>query len=173
MGIDLKIDHFTSCLEDSKTGKLVETSYKIASKNELSKLKGWNFNWLSKDLKECEIYKLTTTGNDNIQGLIALKGISKDNSVYVSLVESAPQNLGKSKAFYGVGGHLYAIAAQRSVELGYGGFFYMDAKNMELVAHYQDTLGAVLLGRPHPYRMFVDEENAKKLIKIYTLKEEL
>ena len=48
----------------------------------------------------------------------------------------------------------------------------MDAKNMELVAHYQDTLGAVLLGRPHPYRMFVDEENAKKLIKIYTLKEE-
>lgn len=48
----------------------------------------------------------------------------------------------------------------------------MDAKNAELVDHYKKTLGALFLGRPHPYRMIIDEENAIKLLSIYTLKGE-
>ena len=47
----------------------------------------------------------------------------------------------------------------------------MDAKNRELVQHYQEALGATLLGIPHEYRMFVDEEAAEKLLSVYTLKE--
>lgn len=50
----------------------------------------------------------------------------------------------------------------------------MDAKNTDLVKHYQKALGATLLGIPHPYRMFIDEDTAENLLKIYTLdKEEL
>ena len=47
----------------------------------------------------------------------------------------------------------------------------MDAKNKELVKHYSKTLGAVHLGRPHPYRMFIDEDNAERLLGIYTFEE--
>ncbi|MEG1497759.1 MAG: hypothetical protein RR385_10350, partial [Clostridiales bacterium] len=62
--------------------------------------------------------------------------------------------------------------AQRSKDLGYGGFVFMDAKNKELVEHYHKTMGAQLLGMPHPYRMFIDERAAEKLLKVYTLKGE-
>lgn len=47
----------------------------------------------------------------------------------------------------------------------------MDAKNTELVNHYRDSLGAVLLGMPHPYRMFIDEDAAERLLRIYTLEQ--
>ena len=48
----------------------------------------------------------------------------------------------------------------------------MDAKNMDLAEHYRKTLGATFLGKPHPYRMIIDEEIALKLLDIYTLKGE-
>ncbi len=103
---------------------------------------------------------------------VAISDYKKDRAIYVDIAESAPHNLGKSKKYNGVGGHLFVIAAKVSVDKGYGGFIFMDAKNKELVSHYQETLGAVFLGRPHPYRMFIDEEQAEKLLKIYTLREE-
>lgn len=168
----LEIDKFTPCLEDAKTGEILETSYSIADKSELSKLKGWNFDWTHKDLSNADIYKLTLKGDETIQGLVAITKFERDRAVYVNIAESAPSNLGKKKMYNGVGGHLFAIAAQVSVDSGYGGFVFMDAKNIELVEHYQNALGATLLGRPHPYRMFIDEEAAQKLLSIYTLKGE-
>ena len=107
-----------------------------------------------------------------IQGLVALTKLERDSAVYVNIVEAAPHNLGVNKQYNGVGGHLYAIAVQKSIENGYGGFVFMDAKNLELVEHYEKTLGATLLGRPHQYRMFINEESAQKLIDIYTLEED-
>ena len=126
---------------------------------------------MDKDLEKTEIYKLRIAGDDNIQGLVALTDFKRDKAIYVNLAESAPHNMGIGKKYSGVGGHLFAIAADISYEKGYGGFIFMDAKNTELVEHYSKTLGAVLLGRPHPYRMFVDEENAMKLLNTYTLEE--
>lgn len=169
--MNLIIDKFTPCLEDTETGKLVKTIYEKTDKKELSELKGWNFNWLDDNLKDAEIYKLYTEDSKEIQGLVAVTDFQKDMAVYVDIAESAPHNLGENKKFNGVGGHLFAIAAQISVEKGYGGFVFMDAKNSELVNHYHKTLGAVLLGRPHPYRMFIDEENAVRLLETYTFKE--
>ncbi|MBQ2967535.1 MAG: hypothetical protein IJE10_05395 [Clostridia bacterium] len=171
-GIDMYIDKFTPCLEDAKTGEILSTSYALVSKHELRQLKGWKFNWMDSDLDSSEIYKLTLKGDSEIQGLISITNFERDRAVYVKLVESAPHNLGKNKQYNGVGGHLYAIAAQKSVDKRYGGFLFMDAKNAELVEHYHKTLGAVLIGRPHPYRMIVDEDAAKKLLKIYTLEGE-
>lgn len=171
-GVNMQIDKLTPCLENAKTREIVQTAYKSASKEELSRLEGWKFNWTDKGLENSEVYKLTLKDDEEIQGLVALTRFERDKAVYVNIVESAPHNLGKNKQYNGVGGHLYAIAVQKSIENGYGGFVFMDAKNMELVKHYKETLGATLLGHPHEYRMFIDEENAQKLVKIYTLKEE-
>lgn len=169
--MDIVIDSFTPCLKNTLTGEIVSTGFSSASKAELRKLSGWNFNWLGDDLKASEIYKLYVKGDGEIQGLVALTDFTRDKAIYVNIAESAPHNLGKQKKFIGVGGHLFAIAAQISVEKGYGEFVFMDAKNMELVEHYRKTLGAVLLGRPHQYRMVIDEESSAKLLSVYTFEE--
>ena len=170
--MDLLIDRFTPCLENAATGELVPTTFGKASKAELKKLKGWNFNWLGEDLSKAEIYKLCVKGDSAIQGLVAVTEFERDRALYVNIAESSPHNLGISKRFSGIGGHLFAIAVHESKKRGYGGFVFMDAKNVELVDHYRKALGAILLGRPHPYRMLIDEENAERLLDIYTLEEE-
>lgn len=170
--LDVTIDKFTPCLEHAKTGEIVETFYSLASKSELKQLDGWNFNWLADDLKNADIYKLQIKGDSEIQGLVSLTKFESDKAIYVNIAESAPHNLGKNKKYNGVGGHLFAIAAQTSKDLGYGGFVFMDAKNVELVKHYHDTLGAQFLGIPHQYRMFIDEDAAERLLEIYTLNKE-
>lgn len=172
-GVDvMKIDKFTPCLENAKTGEILQTTFSMATKQELKSLKGWNFNWIDDELKSAKVYKLTLLNDSKIQGLVALTDFSKDKAIYVDIAESAPNNLGREKEYYGVGGHLFAIAVEQSVKLGYGGFVFMDAKSDELVLHYTQTLGATLLGMPHQYRMFIDEEAANKLLEIYTLKGE-
>lgn len=171
-GLDVTIDKFTPCLENAKTGEIVETTYTLANESELRQLNGWNFDWLADDLKNTEIYKLQIKGDSEIQGLVSLTRFVRDKAIYVNIAESAPHNLGHNKKYNGVGGHLFAIAAQTSKVLGYGGFVFMDAKNVELVKHYRDTLGAQFLGIPHQYRMFIDEDAAEKLLKIYTLNKE-
>lgn len=167
--MDIRIDKFTPCLEKVSTGQLVNTSYSPISTSALNELKGWNFKWADAGLKDCEIFRLTAENDARIQGLVAVKNISRDNAVYVKIAESAPHNIGKSKEYRGVGGHLFAIAVKRSVELGYNGFIYMDAKNLRLVSHYAKTLGAIFIGSPHPYRMAVDEIAAKEILSFYSL----
>ncbi len=173
-GMQLKIDSLTPCLVEASTGKIIETSYKKAAKSELKSLKakGWLFDWTHSSLKEDEIYKLVVKGESNPQGLIALKYEDRSKAVYVQIAESAPSNRGASKEYLGVGGHLFAIAAQQSMEKGYGGFVFFDAKNTDLVKHYSKALGAQLLGVPHPYRMILDENAARKLLKLYTFGKE-
>lgn len=171
MGVDITIDELTPCLVESTTGRIVQTAFSVASQKELKNLKkqGWLFDWSDEALKQDEIYKLTVIGSEDIQGLIALKYEERSQAVYAHIAESAPVNRGAGKKYYGVGGHLFAIAAKKSFDKGYGGFVFLDAKNRELVSHYRDALGAVLLGMPHPYRMVIDEEAAVKLLEKYTL----
>jgi hypothetical protein len=47
----------------------------------------------------------------------------------------------------------------------------MDAKNTKLVKHYEKSLGATFLGQIHPYRMYINEKAAQKILSSYTLKE--
>ena len=174
MGISIEVDKFTPCLVDKATGTIVNTKYSVVTDEELKCLKGngWKFDWLHEELSEATIYKLTLDDDNVIQGLIALTDYSRDKALYINIAESAPHNIGARKKYEGVGGHLFAIAAKESVDKGYGGFLFLDAKNIELVEYYKEKFGATLLGMPHPYRMFIDEENAQKLLKIYTLKGE-
>lgn len=168
--MNIEIDKLTPCLERISDHAIIDTSFSLATKSELKALKKWKFRWTAKDLSDCEIYKLTVQGDDRIQGLIAIQDVPGSCSVYVKIAESAPHNIGNAKEYFGVGGHLFAIAVQRSYELGYDGFVYMDAKNTKLVEHYSKTLGAILLGHPHPYRMIIDEAAAYKLIRTYNFR---
>ena len=90
-------------------------------------------------------------------------------AVKLQLAERATHNKGKNKKYDGVGGNLFAIAVQISLENGLGGFIYFVAKNMELVKHYQDAFGAFWCGMPHEYSMLIDEDAAKNLLDEYTL----
>ncbi len=168
--MNIEIDKLTPCLEEVKTGKIVDTSFSPILKQELNELKNWKFKWTAADLNGCEIFKLTVNGDSRIQGLIAIKDIPKDRAVYVKIAESAAHNIGEHKEYAGVGGHLFSIAVLRSYELGYDGFTYMDAKNLRLVSHYSKTLGAIFIGNPHPYRMAIDESAAKRLINLYNFR---
>ena len=174
MGLSLKIDKFTPCLIKKSTGEIVNTRYTTATTNELKLLKkqGWNFDWTIDDLKDSVIYKLTLDNDDEIQGLVALKDMPNDYAVYLKLAESAPHNMGNNKLYEGVGGHLFAIASQISVDNGCGGFIYFEAKNIELVQHYQEAFGGRLIGGVHQYRMIIDEDSAEELLMKYTLKGE-
>lgn len=171
MNMAIQIDELTPCLVDSSTGDVIRTTFQKVTVQERKglKRKGWLFNWTDSELDGDDIYKLTVAGEDEIQGLIALRYEERSQAVYAHIAESAPQNRGKDKKYKGVGGHLFAIAAQKSIERGYGGFVFLDAKNQELVQHYEEALGAVLVGMPHPYRMIIDEEAAAMLLKKYTL----
>lgn len=171
MDMTIEIDRLTPCLIDSETGDVVQTSYSRAAIEDLKGLKkqGWLFNWNDDALTSDDIFKLTLQGDDEIQGLIALRYESRSHAVYAHIAESAPGNRGTDKKYQGVGGHLFAIAAKESLEKGFGGFVFLDAKNQDLVKHYEDALGAVLLGMPHPFRMIIDEEAAVKLLNKYTL----
>lgn len=61
-----------------------------------------------------------------------------------------------------------------SVVNGFNGYVFFDAKNMELVKHYSDKLGANrVLTHIHAYRMEISEENAYKVIEKYTLEGDL
>lgn len=174
VGLSIEIDKFTPCLVERETGAIVNTKYSIAETSELKSLRkqGWNFNWSATDLQDSIVYKLTLQDSETIQGLVAITDFPRDKAVYIKLAESAPHNIGDKKIYEGVGGHLFAIAANESMNKGYNGFLFLDAKNVELVEYYHKKFGASLLGMPHPYRMFIDEANASKLLERYTLKGE-
>lgn len=171
VSISIEIDNFTPCLVECESGKIINTHYSLATKEDL-KVSGWNFNWNSDDLKDADIYKLTIDNDNKIQGLVAIKDNKKNYAIYLQLAESSPDNIGSNKHFEGVGGHLFAIAVQKSFEKGYGGFVYFEAKNQQLVKHYQETFGAKNIGGVHQFRMIIDEEAGKELLKKYTLEEE-
>lgn len=173
MKIDMLIDKLTPCLEDSD-GNIYKTVFSLATKKDLTGLsaKGWHFNWNDDDLRLTNIYKLLVDGDDTIQGLVSAE-VGR-GAVYVHLVESAPHNIGENKIYAGVGGHLFAIAAKLSDAMGFDGYLYFEAKNLELVEHYIKTLGANrVLTRFHEYRMELSEENAQRIIEKYELEGDL
>ncbi|MCL2078323.1 MAG: hypothetical protein FWH17_00615 [Oscillospiraceae bacterium] len=174
MRLDILIDKLTPCLVEAATGKVLQTTFSLATADDISGLKdkGWRFDWADAGLSYCNIYKLQIKGDDVIQGLVAAEIIR--GAVYVRLMESAPHNQSSNKAYEGVGGHLFAIAIKLSIALDFGGYICFEAKNPELAEHYAVQFGAKLLRtRIHDYRMDIDEKEAYKLIEMYTLEGDL
>jgi hypothetical protein len=174
MGIDVLIDKLTPCLEELATGKIFQTAFEVAKGSELVNLQdiGWSFDWADPELNRTNIYKLQIKGDDMIQGLVSAEVVR--GAVFIHLAESAPHNLGKNKKYNGVGGHLFAIAIKLSAANRFGGYIFFNAKNTQLVKHYQDKFGARLLRtRIHEYRMEIPETQAGKILASYTLEGDL
>ena len=92
------------------------------------------------------------------------------HAAYLHWACTAPHNnkleIGSQK-YVGVGGHLFAIAADKSIEWGYEGAVHGFALSEELLNHYIDVFKAEYLGMLHQYQFFIDEEQAKNLLEVY------
>ena len=173
--IDIWVDDIVACLKDTETGKIKETVvFKIESRAYLKKFKaseGWHINW-NEIPKDVEVYVLALKEDINeVQGLIGIKKDVDAHAAYLHWACTAPWNnkheFGKQK-YEGVGGHLFAIAADKSKQWGFEGAMHGFAANEELLEHYIKTFGAEWLGMLHQYQFFVDENAAKKLWEVYS-----
>lgn len=174
--IPFTIDELTACLKDTSTGDTIETEViRIKRKSFLAKFNkntGWYVNW-SKFPQEVEVYALVIKGTVDIQGLVAIEKDSGSCAVHIHWACTAPQNNiwenGKKK-YSGVGGHLFAIAGNKSIEYGFGGFVYAEAMDAEILEHYQKNYGAELFPfgePPHPYRFIINEAVMKQITEVY------
>lgn len=165
MQIDILIDELTDCLVERSTGDIVETDY-IERETAIKKKEytGWKFDWSITQKAGYTIYELFVSGDDTVQGRISLKidgGVAN-----VDIVETAPHNYSHNGKYQGVGGHLFAIACQISLEAGCDGVVAFDSKS-DLVEYYKQELKAVEI---YPRRMVIFEDAAKILLDKYIRK---
>lgn len=171
--INIWIDEIVPCLKDTVTGEMKETVvFKIESRSYLKQYteqNGWQINWIELPA-DVEVYELALKDTKEIQGLVAVKNDVNSRAAFLHWACTAPQNnkhdFGKQK-YSGVGGHLFAIAADKSVQWGYEGAMHGFALNKELLEHYIETFNAEFLGMLHNYQFFINEINAKKLLEVY------
>ena len=173
-GVGIWLDEIVPCLKDTETGEIKETVvFKIESRSFLKKFKekdGWGIDW-TEIPSDVEVYALALKENNEIQGLVGVKNDTNAQAAYLHWACTAPQNnkhmFGKQK-FSGVGGHLFAIAADRSMLWGHKGYIYGFALNKELLNHYIEVLGATYLGAMHPYQFAFNRKASQKLLEVYT-----
>jgi hypothetical protein len=164
--IDIKIDKLTHSIENAVTGDSFPTEVLPLAKPDLehlTKKNGWKFNW-KKEYQQPDrnVYKLTVAGEPAvIHGLVSI-GIEA-GFLEMHLIESAPFNFGKNKAYNGVPGNLVAYVCKRSLELGFDGVIGFTSKTV-LIEHYKKMLGAVQISGQ---RMAIWEEQAQKLMDKY------
>ena len=171
--LDIWIDDIVPCLKDTITGELKETVvFKIESRSYLKQFNvsnGWHINW-NEIPSDVEVYALALKDNNEIQGLVGIKNDINSHAAYLHWACTAPQNnkhdFGNQK-YIGVGGHLFAIAADKSIQWGYEGAMHGFVADKELLEHYIKMFNAEFLGMLHQYQFFIDEENAKKLLEVY------
>jgi hypothetical protein len=121
-------------------------------------------------LQDHEIYALVVKGTVDIQGLVALSRNDDFQAVYVAWMCSAPQNnkmLCENPKYAGVGGHLFAIAADKSVEYGYEGVIVGYAADMSLVKHYCETFHAEHIAMLHPFQIAIYENESAEIRRVY------
>ena len=171
--ICIDIDDLTPCLIDTSTGETVETEViRVKRQSFLSKFtekNGWYTNWKNL-VKNNEIYALVVKGSVDIQGLIAIEDNSDYGAVYISWAVAAPMNnpeLYDSKKYNGVGGHLLAIAIDRSIELGHKGDVTGFCRNEQIMNHFVDAYGADPIGILHPYQIGIYGSAANKIREVY------
>lgn len=163
---DFIIDRLTDSILNTISGDSFPTEISILTRSDLkniTKKKGWNFNWRSEfNNEKTEQYKLTIVNNPSIiQGLLSIT-IENDH-VFLNLLESAPFNIGKNKLYEGVAGNLVAYACKVSFQKGLEGFIAFTAKT-QLIKHYERTLGAFHFKNQ---RMIIDTQAAKNLVEKY------
>ena len=165
----IDIDELTPCLRRARDGKIVNTEVIDISPTR-AEFKDWEFDWTKPERDGFAVRAIKVEGDDRIQGMVALKADPANYAVVVDIVEDAPFNNPHNRKFVkkeyvGVGGHLFAEAVRESYKQGFGGFVFFKAKT-NLIEHYEETLGAILVN-PKRRIMAIDEGAAKKLYDQY------
>lgn len=165
MEIDILIDKLTDCLVERATGNIVETEYRIRqTKIKPSEYKRWKFDWSKTQNSGYVVYELFLKNDSEVQGRVSLTifgGVAN-----IDIVETAPHNYGHTGVYEGVGGHLFAIACQISLESGCDGVVAFTSKS-NLVEYYKKELNAVEIS---PRRLVIFEEAALILLEKYIRK---
>lgn len=165
MLVDIQIDKLTDCLEDRETGYIVDTEYiERITVIKMKEYAGWKFDWSTTQKNGYTIYELFVKDDDIVQGRISFRidgGVAD-----IDIVESAPHNYGRNGKYVGVGGHLFAIACQCSLESGCDGVVAFTSKS-DLVEYYKKKLNAVEV---MPRRLVIFEDAAEVLLDKYIRK---
>ncbi len=86
--------------------------------------------------------KKTLKDDNTIQGLVGIRNGKDSHAAYLHWACSAPHSnkheFGSQK-YVGVDGHLFAIAADKSIKWGYKGAIHGFTANEELLRHYMDA----------------------------------
>lgn len=120
---------------------------------------------------ENEIYAIVVKGTVAIQGLVAVRPDANMKTSFVTWMVAAPHNnpeMVESKRYNGVGGHLFAIAAQKSFDYGFGCAISGFAANKDLMEHYVKAFAAEPICMLHQYQIFIPEESGKQIREVYT-----
>ncbi|MBQ7294985.1 MAG: minor capsid protein [Clostridia bacterium] len=173
--ISIDIDELVPCLKENSTGRIVDTDVEqITDFRKLSKCTekyGWDFPW-NHPPKDSKVFALRVKGSDEIEGLIALKNDDAAYATYMFWGNAAPHNRitknNPMKKYNGVGGHLFAIAAQESIKNGFGGYIYADAANKELFKFFVNEFKAIPIPtRENPYRFLLEGNAIKNILDTY------
>lgn len=171
--IDIWIDEIVACLKDTDTGEIHETVvFRIESRSFLKKFQesnGWHIDW-NKIPSDIEVYALALKENNEIQGLVGIRKDKDAGAAYIHWACVAPHNNKKEfqqQKYAGVGGHLFAIAADKSMQWGFGGALYGFAANQKLLSHYMEKFNAEYLGIVHQYQFMINEYYAQQLLEVY------
>lgn len=164
--VNLEIDILSESVIEVSTGKVYQTFCDKAEIDVLKSIKKsnkWKFDWYE-EFKNVNriVYRLSIRDNQKvILGLISLEIFS--DHVFVHLVESSPQNVGKGKKYLGIGGNLFAFACKIAYKSKLDGVVVFQAKT-KLIEHYSVTLGAVLISKN---RMCITKKSAIQLLNKY------
>ena len=97
--------------------------------------------------------------------------MEKAIAVYIAYAESAPSSnptMTESKKYSGIGKAVIAFGIAMSVNFGFGGTVFFEAKTTELARHYQRDFGAMPLPSfGGPQRFIVDGEVARNISNDY------
>lgn len=87
---------------------------------------------------------------------------------YLEVCCSRKQSIAyKQKRYEGVGGHLFAIAAHRSMAYGFDCAISGFAADRELMEHYCRAFGAEPICMLHPYQIFIPEISGAQIKEVY------
>ena len=171
--VSVETDEIVPCLRRLSDGKIVQTEVERITRKEASRYKeadGWYIDW-GHVPDNVEIYKLTVAGEDEAQGLVGIVDDPGNEAMYMHWAVSAPHNQSsavgmENKVYDGVGGHLFSIAANQSVEQGYNGFTRGKAVNEQVLEYYEKEFGVIRIGRTLAF--YLDEDSAATLMGKYT-----
>ena len=158
------IDGLTNSVVEVATGRKYVTKIRRMERAMIVALneEGWRFDW-ARQLAVGDVYALLIPkAGQAIHGLMSLS--REEGFIQLHLLESHPENVGRSKKFRGVAGNLVAYAARMAFELGFKGHVAFEAKT-ELISHYEQTLGARRIRGTQ--RMYLDRAASTKLVAQY------